>query len=84
VSGAFGGEFGGALGVESGELLELSAKGGDLVGEPEVLFIEGAGALDEGGGAPVPEKPGDDSAEYGSEESEDDERHVRDGRGRNR
>jgi hypothetical protein len=27
----------------------------------------------------VPEKPGDDSAEYGSEESEDDERHVREG-----
>ena len=82
MSGAFGGEFGGALGVESGELLELGAKGGDLVGEPEVLFIEGAGALDEGGGAPVPEKPGDDSAEYGSEESEDDERHVREGRER--
>ena len=47
MSGAFGGEFGGALGVESGELLELGAKGGDLVGEPEVLFIEGAGALDD-------------------------------------
>jgi hypothetical protein len=30
----------------------------------------------------VPEEPGDDSAEYGSEESEDDERHVREGRER--
>jgi hypothetical protein len=32
----------------------------------------------------VPEEPGDDSAEHGSEESEDDKRHVREARGRYR
>ena len=77
VGGTLGGEFGGALGVEGGELLQLGAEGGDFGRKAEVVLVEGAGALDKSRGAAVPENPGDDSAEEGGEKGGDDERHVK-------
>jgi hypothetical protein len=58
-------------------LLQLGAEGDDFGREAEVVFVEGAGALDESRGAAVPENPGNDSAKEGGEKGGDDERHVK-------
>lgn len=77
VGRTLGGEFGGALGVEGGELLQLGTEGGDFGREAEVVLVEGAGALDQSRGAAVPEYPRNDSGEQSGEKGGDDERHVK-------